>query len=85
MSEDSDKKLNEIHLAVCGDPTLGVNGLVRDMADVRKRIEPLEKAKQDTMTLGRASRLIGGFVVGIFAIAAAIVTVLEFIKKFKSL
>ena len=59
MLPDEKKKLDDIHLAVCGDKTLGVDGLVEDVRDLKKF--------RRTMELKTAS-ISGG--VAVFVLAA---------------
>ena len=80
-SEADRRKLDDIHLAVCGNPELGVAGLVQDMAQVKARIIPLEEAKNGTITVWKSVTIVGSLVVGVAVIAGSIVAVFEFIVR----
>lgn len=75
------RKLDDIHLAVCGNDELGVPGLVQDMASVKARLTPLEKAKDGTITVGMAMRFLGMVIIGLLGGASSIVLIIEFIIK----
>jgi hypothetical protein len=72
------KMVTDIHTAVCGNPKLGINGLVHDVKAANQRISSLEETRDRGMTVGRASIIVGSFCVGLAVLAGAIISVAEF-------
>lgn len=69
--------VREIHLAVCGDTSLGVSGLVAEMKHTKIRVSDLEKIQ--TLGLG-AWKIIGilcGVVVGTAGVTLTVVEITQ--------
>ena len=74
------KMLEEMHLALCGNETLGVKGVVSELREVKADVEQLKTAKSNTVSVGKSFALVGSFVLGICLLAAALVAVADFFK-----
>jgi len=61
MSPEDKKKLDDVHLAICGNPALGVDGLVEDVRALKKFRRGIELK---TATIG------GGAAVVVLALKA---------------
>ena len=75
------KMLTDVHLVICGDDTLGIIGIKDIVPELRKDVDELKLAKSNTMTIGKAAGVLGGFIGGIALVAGAIVAVIELIHN----
>lgn len=61
MTPEEKKKLDDVHLAICGDKRIGVDGLVKDVRDLKAFRRGVEL---------RVATISGGITVAFFAIKA---------------
>lgn len=73
--------LRDVHLVICGSEHMGIVGLKDSVPALRRDVDALLLAKAETMSIGRAAAIVGGFIVGVGAVATAIVVVFEFIHN----
>lgn len=78
------KRIEDIHLAVCGDETLGVPGIVKELAAMKEEqrltndhVWKLDRKIEDGMFLGRVGTWTGKLIVGISFVVCAIVAIWE--------
>jgi len=73
MDEQNCKLLREIHLAVCGDSSLGVQGLVSEMKHTKARIQTLETMREQGFGAWKILGIISGVVIGTSSVTTCIV------------
>ena len=78
------KRLDDVHLAVVGNPELGVNGLVKDVAAVKESTDQLteqtnkiQRTLENGMLMTQAGTWIGKALVGASFVACAAVAIWE--------
>ena len=73
--------LLDIHTAVCGNPELGVPGLVITVKQNSDDIASLKQTRQNGFVVGKLGSIIIGFVVSLSFIGCFVVAVYEALKK----
>ena len=74
------KLLADIHTAVCGNPELGVPGLVKIVKRQGEEIESLQSLRAGGLVLTKAGSMIIGGLVALAAIGGFILSVLALMK-----
>lgn len=82
LTDEKEKQmLHDIYLAVCGDPNLGVPGLVDTVRANSADIKNLKDTRSAGVVLGKFGSIVLGLLVSLSFLGCFIVAVWEAIKK----
>ena len=74
------KLLADIHTAVCGNPELGIPGLVNIVSGHGKDIRELKAIRAGGLVLSRAGSIIIGILVAFAAVGGFVLSVIALVK-----